>query len=50
MDFALEQKKKKQNPKVLLSAWRKVIAYQPPNLPSRDIICKLNYEPDFKFC
>jgi hypothetical protein len=29
----VQKKKKKQNPKVLLSAWRKVIAYQPPYLP-----------------
>jgi len=29
----VQKKKKKQNPKVLLSEWRKVIAYQPPYLP-----------------
>ena len=29
----VQKKKKKQNPKVLLSVCRKVIVYQPPYLP-----------------
>jgi len=33
LGFCFVKKKKKQNPKVLLSEWLKVIAHQPPYLP-----------------